>query len=84
MANDVESEQVVWEITGSPSLDAGKFTSFVQRRGSVPGIWSQDPSNRPPVVMRKPPPIQIDLSDPFAQCAAAHFRLTLCNLDGSS
>lgn len=74
VANDVETEQIVWEVTSSPNLLVGKFTAFVQRRGSVPLIWSQDPANRPPVVMGKPPPILLDINEPFATTAACHFR----------
>ncbi|KAK0423423.1 hypothetical protein QR680_008138 [Steinernema hermaphroditum] len=71
VANEVETEQIVWEVSSSPDLRHGKFSAFVQRRGSVPLIWSQDPANRGVVAK---PPIQIDLHEPHAFTAAAHFR----------
>jgi len=43
VANDVETEQIV--IDGSISsllLSKGKWTSFVQHRGSIPLYWTQD------------------------------------------
>lgn len=46
VANDVETEQIVWDITGPLSFLHGKFTAFVQRRGSVPLFWSQDSTHR--------------------------------------
>jgi len=69
VANDVETEQIVWDMSSTPDFLAGKFTSFVQRRGSVPLAWSQDPSNR----VGKPP-IAIDVAEPHAITTAAHFR----------
>jgi hypothetical protein len=71
VANDVETEQIVWDVSSSTSLETGKFTSFVQRRGSVPLFWSQDPSTRG--VVGKPP-IFVDLVEPHALTTAAHFR----------
>jgi hypothetical protein len=71
VANDVETEQIVWDMSSTPSLETGKFTSFVQRRGSVPLFWSQDPSSRG--VVGKPP-IYVDLIEPNALTTAAHFR----------
>ncbi|KHJ42770.1 hypothetical protein D918_07052 [Trichuris suis] len=67
-ANEVETEQVVFSRS-VPSFQTGQFASFVQLRGSVPLIWSQDVSK----VVGKPP-IQIDLADPFACVVASHFR----------
>ena len=46
VANDVETEQIVWDMYSTPSLITGNFTAFVQRRGSIPLFWSQDPSTR--------------------------------------
>lgn len=43
----------------------------MQRRGSVPLFWSQDPSNRG--VVGKPP-IYVDLVEPHGLTTAAHFR----------
>lgn len=68
VANEVEIEQIVCDPTTS-SLDIGRFTSFVQLRGSVPLFWSQDLTK----VVGKPP-IQMDLVDPFAVVPALHFR----------
>ncbi|VDN56626.1 unnamed protein product [Dracunculus medinensis] len=45
--------------------------AYVQRRGSVPLIWSQDPATRG-VVGR--PLIFIDINEPHSQTTAAHFR----------
>uniref|UniRef100_A0A5S6QSF4 SAC domain-containing protein n=1 Tax=Trichuris muris TaxID=70415 RepID=A0A5S6QSF4_TRIMR len=67
-ANEVETEQVVFSRS-VPSFLAGQYASFVQLRGSVPLIWSQDVSK---VVGKLP--IQIDLADPFACVVACHFR----------
>lgn len=50
VANEVETEQIVFDSTIS-SLTVGKFTSFVQMRGSIPSQWSQDISKMVP----KPP-----------------------------
>ncbi|VDN00841.1 unnamed protein product [Thelazia callipaeda] len=71
VANDVETEQIIWDMRSSPNFKVGKFSSFVQRRGSVPLIWSQDPATRG--VVGKPV-ISIDINEPHAQTAAAHFR----------
>lgn len=68
VANDVETEQILYD----PSLlaiERGRFTSFVQYRGSVPLIWSQ---NLAKVVGK--PPIEIDLVDPFCSIQGVHFR----------
>ncbi|KAK6729147.1 hypothetical protein RB195_006284 [Necator americanus] len=71
VANDVETEQVLWDVTSSPSFKTGRFSSFVQRRGSVPLRWSQDPATRG--VVGKPL-ILVDIHEPHAQTAGAHFR----------
>ncbi|WKX90438.1 hypothetical protein Q1695_009356 [Nippostrongylus brasiliensis] len=71
VANDVETEQVLWDVSSSPNFSRGRFSSFVQRRGSVPLRWSQDPATRG--VVGKPL-ILIDIHEPHAQTAAAHFR----------
>ncbi|KAM3721339.1 Polyphosphoinositide phosphatase [Dirofilaria immitis] len=71
VANDVETEQIIWDTRSSPNFRTGKFSSFVQRRGSVPLIWSQDPATRG--VVGKPV-ISVDINEPHAQTAAAHFR----------
>ncbi|KAL6730656.1 hypothetical protein Aduo_001611 [Ancylostoma duodenale] len=71
VANDVETEQVLWDVSSSPNFRLGRFSSFVQRRGSVPLRWSQDPATRG--VVGKPL-ILVDIHEPHAQTAAAHFR----------
>ncbi|XP_026464505.1 polyphosphoinositide phosphatase-like [Ctenocephalides felis] len=40
VANEVETEQIVYD-SGTSSLAEGRFSSFVQMRGSIPGHWSQ-------------------------------------------
>ena len=71
VANDVETEQIVYE-SYTISHSTGKYTSFVQLRGSVPAFWSQDIQR----VMPKPP-IRIDRSSPFSVGAARHFNSCL-------
>lgn len=74
VANDVETEQIVWDSSSSMSFQSGKFSSFVQRRGSVPLFWSQDSIYRgAPMVVGKPP-IRVDLVEPQALTTAKHFR----------
>ncbi|KAL3082890.1 hypothetical protein niasHS_010692 [Heterodera schachtii] len=74
VANDVETEQVVWDTSSPLSFRSGKFSSFIQRRGSVPLFWSQDPTHRgSPMVVGKPP-ILIDRVEPHALTTAKHFR----------
>lgn len=57
MANDVETEQIVADLstTSFHSNDKlygnSRYTSYVQHRGSIPLIWSQDTTNMSP----KPP-----------------------------
>ncbi|XP_051155990.1 polyphosphoinositide phosphatase isoform X2 [Leptopilina boulardi] len=71
VANEVETEQIVHDSCVS-SLCNGRFSSFVQMRGSVPSHWSQDVSKMVPK-----PTITCDLSDPFAETAGAHFNQLL-------
>lgn len=61
VANEVETEQIVHDSAVS-SFHAGRFSSFVQMRGSVPGHWSQDLTKMVPK-----PTISCDLTDPFAE-----------------
>uniref|UniRef100_A0A158P8H0 SAC domain-containing protein n=1 Tax=Angiostrongylus cantonensis TaxID=6313 RepID=A0A158P8H0_ANGCA len=63
--------QILWDVSSSPNFNFGRFSAFVQRRGSVPLRWSQDPATRG--VVGKPL-IRIDIHEPHAQTAAAHFR----------
>ncbi|CAI4230221.1 unnamed protein product [Auanema sp. JU1783] len=71
VANDVETEQILWDVTSSLCFKRGRFSAFSQRRGSVPLRWSQDPATRG--VVGKPL-ILIDIHEPHAQTAGAHFR----------
>ncbi|XP_043270839.1 polyphosphoinositide phosphatase isoform X2 [Venturia canescens] len=68
VANEVETEQIVHDSAVS-SFHAGRFSSFVQMRGSVPGHWSQDLTKMVPK-----PTISCDLTDPFAETPGAHFN----------
>ncbi|XP_076673336.1 polyphosphoinositide phosphatase FIG4 isoform X3 [Andrena cerasifolii] len=71
VANEVETEQIVHD-SGVSSLSKGRFSSFVQMRGSVPGHWSQDVSKMVPK-----PTITCDLADPYVETAGAHFNQLL-------
>ncbi|KZC14668.1 Polyphosphoinositide phosphatase [Dufourea novaeangliae] len=71
VANEVETEQIVHD-SGVSSLSNGRFSSFVQMRGSVPGHWSQDVSKMVPK-----PTITCDLADPYVETAGAHFNQLL-------
>ncbi|XP_059046307.1 polyphosphoinositide phosphatase [Achroia grisella] len=68
VANEVETEQIIHDSMVS-SLTAGRFSSFVQMRGSIPSYWSQDVSKMVPK-----PAISIDLSDPFAETPGKHLN----------
>ncbi|CEG84681.1 Putative Polyphosphoinositide phosphatase Fig4 [Rhizopus microsporus] len=46
-----------------------RYTSYVQHRGSIPLIWSQDTTNMSPK-----PPIELNVVDPFFSAAALHFE----------
>ncbi|KAL8925761.1 MAG: hypothetical protein Q9208_003258 [Pyrenodesmia sp. 3 TL-2023] len=75
VANDVETEQIVSEaLTTSfhapgPQLFANPtLTSYIQHRGSIPLLWTQDNSGVSPK-----PDIELNLVDPFFSAAALHF-----------
>ncbi|KAF1772804.1 SAC domain [Phytophthora cactorum] len=54
-ANDVETEQIIED----ESMGPGKFSSFVQHRGSIPVFWSQETSAtlpKPPIVLNRVDP----------------------------
>lgn len=55
--------------SGVSSLSQGNFTSFVQMRGSIPGHWRQEMGK----IVTKPA-ITLDLYDPYAETAGAHFN----------
>ncbi|KAI7907384.1 SacI homology domain-containing protein [Cokeromyces recurvatus] len=75
VANDVETEQIVADMatTSFHSTDYlygnPRYTSYVQHRGSIPLIWSQDTTNMSPK-----PPIELNVVDPFFSAAALHFE----------
>ncbi|XP_015601524.1 polyphosphoinositide phosphatase isoform X2 [Cephus cinctus] len=71
VANEVETEQIVHD-SGVSSFNNGRFSSFVQMRGSVPGHWRQDVSKMVPK-----PTITCDLTDPYVETAGAHFNQLL-------
>ncbi|KAL4916564.1 SacI homology domain-containing protein [Aspergillus aurantiobrunneus] len=75
VANDVETEQIVSEMTTTSFHSAGPdlyanplYTSYVQHRGSIPLYWTQENSGVSPK-----PDIQLNLVDPFYSAAALHF-----------
>lgn len=68
VANEVETEQMAHD-SGVSSFSKSHFTSFVQMRGSIPGHWRQDMGK-----MVAKPAITLDLNDPFAETAGAHFN----------
>ena len=41
VANEVETEQIVHDATSNLHPN-GRYTSYIQLRGSVPSFWSQD------------------------------------------
>jgi len=75
VANDVETEQIVSEMLttsfhgpGPRMCSKPSYTSYVHHRGSIPLYWTQDNSGVTPK-----PAIDLNLTDPFYQPAAAHF-----------
>lgn len=64
----METEQILHD-SGVSCLNSGRFSSFVQMRGSIPAHWSQDISKMVPK-----PAISIDLNDPFSETAGKHFN----------
>jgi hypothetical protein len=71
VANEVETEQIVHDSSVS-SFARGRFTSFIQIRGSVPSHWSQDVSKMVPK-----PLITMDINDPHFRTAGCHFNQLL-------
>src|SRR5699024_9369648 len=53
------------------SFRIGRFSSFVQMRGSVPTCWSQQATHK---ITKPKPQISIDLKDPFYEAAGKHFN----------
>lgn len=75
VANEVETEQIVIDMSLTPFhqsgqgyFDSDRYTSFVQHRGSIPLYWIQEASN-----LTAKPPIKINVVDPFFSPAALHF-----------
>ncbi|KAL2829178.1 SacI homology domain-containing protein [Aspergillus cavernicola] len=75
VANDVETEQIVSEMSTTSFHSAGPdlysnplYTSYVQHRGSIPLYWTQENSGVSPK-----PDIELNLVDPFYSAAALHF-----------
>ncbi|KAF9913605.1 phosphatidylinositol-3,5-bisphosphate 5-phosphatase, partial [Lobosporangium transversale] len=74
VANDVETEQIVSEMSVTSFYAAGALsanpnhTSFVQHRGSIPLYWTQDSTNMTPK-----PAIALNVIDPYFTAAAFHF-----------
>ncbi|KAF9201302.1 phosphatidylinositol-3,5-bisphosphate 5-phosphatase [Haplosporangium sp. Z 27] len=74
VANDVETEQIVSEMSTTSFYGAGSLhanpnhTSFVQHRGSIPLYWTQDGTNMSPK-----PAIELNVIDPYFSAAALHF-----------
>lgn len=64
VANDVELEQIIEDENMGP----GKFSSFVQHRGSIPVFWSQETSPTLPK-----PPIVLNRVDPTYTATQKHF-----------
>ncbi|KAF9344837.1 phosphatidylinositol-3,5-bisphosphate 5-phosphatase [Mortierella sp. AD094] len=74
VANDVETEQIVSEMSTTSFYGAGPLsanpnhTSFVQHRGSIPLYWTQDGTNMSPK-----PAIELNVIDPYFSAAGLHF-----------
>lgn len=61
VANDVESEQIVWTRSRGSHLE-GAYTSYVQVRGSIPLFWSQEGNPlvaQPAIVVTKTDPLHL-------------------------
>lgn len=71
VANEVETEQIVHDASTSIHPN-GRYTTFLQLRGSVPAFWSQDIAS-----MRPKPQITIDRATPYATPAGHHFSSCL-------
>ncbi|TMW66258.1 hypothetical protein Poli38472_004023 [Pythium oligandrum] len=63
-ANDVETEQIIED----ENMGTGKFSSFVQYRGSIPVFWTQETSATLPK-----PPIVLNRIDPTYTASRKHF-----------
>ncbi|XP_066936633.1 polyphosphoinositide phosphatase-like [Clytia hemisphaerica] len=70
VANDVETEQICHDAS-TISLRSGRYTSYVQMRGSAPFFWSQDTIQGR---ITPKPQILVDRADPYYSVPAMHFN----------
>jgi len=68
VANEVETEQILWDRVGGHPTD-GHFTSYVQLRASIPVPWTQDANS---IVAR--PDIVLGQADPLYLTTRRHFE----------
>ncbi|XP_050548298.1 polyphosphoinositide phosphatase isoform X2 [Daktulosphaira vitifoliae] len=68
VGNEVETEQIVQDV-GVSCQNHLYISSFLQMRGSVPGLWSQDMTKMVPK-----PTILFELPDPFHEISGRHFN----------
>lgn len=83
MANEVETEQILYDRSGGSHQD-GNFTSHVQIRASIPLYWSQESNAmiaRPAIVVSKVDPLylgtRLHLSDLFGRYGSPILALNL-------
>ena len=72
VANEVELEQLVGDYMPS-SFTHGRFSSFVQLRGSVPLLWSQTAPSTKNLSFKTKPEIRFDCADPCYIVTGKHF-----------
>ena len=71
VANHIEIEQISYDTALALSGTVGKFSSFVQVRGSIPIYWYQPTKDQ--VVHRPRPPIKLGRSDPGFAATKLHY-----------
>lgn len=78
VANDVETEQIVYE--GVPEGLPAQITSVVQNRGSIPLFWSQETSrlNLKPDIIGRPLYLLWFSDDAYILCIYADFSCIQC------
>ncbi|XP_075257168.1 polyphosphoinositide phosphatase-like [Convolutriloba macropyga] len=76
VANEVELEQLVADYIPSSFKD-GRFSSFVQIRGSVPLLWSQTAPSTKNLSFKTKPEIRFDCADPCYITSGRHFMSLL-------
>lgn len=69
VANDVETEQIIQELTGHSHSQRCHMSSYVQIRGSIPLFWAQENTFAVPK-----PDIVVYRSDPFLDAAIQHMQ----------